>query len=254
VDTVFVAVPLDRGLRPGLVDRALALAWDGGADPVVVLTKADLSDDPAGEAARAATVCPAAPVVAVSATAGLGIGSLAPWLAPGRTVALLGPSGAGKSTLVNRLLAREAMATGEVRDSDARGRHTTVHRHLHVVPGCAVLVDTPGLREIALFGAEEGLGAAFADLEALAAGCRFRDCSHGKEPGCAVLAAVAEGTLDGVRLESWRKLRREEAHLERKLGLEAPWAAKRQRRARGRSVRAALDRKRGLREGEIPPG
>jgi ribosome biogenesis GTPase len=184
----------------------------------------------------------------------VGLDALAPWLAPGRSVALLGPSGAGKSTLANRLLAREAMATGGVRDGDARGRHTTVHRHLHEIPGGGVLVDTPGLREIALFGAEEGLDAAFADVAALAADCRFRDCAHGTEPGCAVLGAVADGTLAAERLESWRKLLREEAHLREKAGHGALWEAKARRRSWGRMVRDALDLKKGLRDGRIPPG
>lgn len=253
VDTVFVAIPLDRGLHPGLVDRALALAWDGGADPVVVLMKSDLVPDPEAAARAAATACPAAPIVAVSAATGAGIDALAPWLVAGRTVALLGPSGAGKSTLVNRLLGTEAMETGEVRDLDQRGRHTTVHRHLLPVPGGAVLVDTPGLREVALFGAEEGIGAAFADIEEIAARCRFTDCRHGTEPRCAVRAAVGDGTLDPARLESWRKLLREEAHLARKLGVEPAWQAKHQRRAWGRMVKDALARKQGLRDGRVDP-
>ncbi len=253
VDAVFVTVPLDRGLRPGLVDRALALAWDGGADPVVVLTKADLVPDPAAEVRRAVTACPAAPVVAVSAATGAGVQFLAPWLSPGRTVALLGPSGAGKSTLVNRLLGDAAMQTGEVRDWDGRGRHTTVHRHLLPIPGGAVLVDTPGLREVALFGAEEGIETTFADIVVLSAQCRFSDCRHDTEPSCAVRSAAETGALDPARLASWRKLQREEAHLQRKLGIEAVWLAKHRRRSWGRMVRAALDRKQGLRDGRIDP-
>ncbi len=243
VDVVLVAVPMDRGFRPGLADRALALAWDAGADPVVLLTKADLDPDPAARAREAALACPAAPVLAVSAATGAGLDALAPFLSPGRTAALLGPSGAGKSTLLNRLMGSEAMETGAVRDEDARGRHTTVHRHLHALPSGAFLVDTPGMREIALFGAEEGISEAFADVAALALSCRFRDCAHGAEPGCAVV-----GALDPARLESWRKLRREEAFLARKAGIAALWEEKARRRGFGRMVKEAKEAKRRSRD------
>jgi ribosome biogenesis GTPase len=248
VDTVLVTMPLDREFRAGLADRALALAWDGGAEPVLVLTKADLCENAAATALRVETLCPAARVVTVSAAAEGGVAALAPWLGPGRTAALLGPSGAGKSTLANRLCGGPVMETGEVRGWDGRGRHTTVHRQLLPLRGGGALVDTPGLREVALFEAEEGIGTAFADIAALAAACRFRDCRHASEPGCAVLAAADSGVLDPGHLESWRKVLREQAHLERKLGVQAAWAAKRQRRAWGRMVRDAVDRKRRLRD------
>lgn len=249
VDTVLLTASLQREFSPRRVERALALAWDGGADPVVLLTKADLHPDPAGAARAAAAACPGAPVVAVSAVSGAGLGALDPWLRPGSTVALLGPSGEGKSTLANRLLGADLQETGEVREEDRRGRHTTVDRHLLVLPGGALLVDTPGLREIALFDAGEGIAAAFAEIEEAAADCRFRDCRHAGEPGCAVEAAVAGGRIDPARLESWRRLLREESFLARKAGIRALWEAKRERRAHGRMVEDALEWKRRLRGG-----
>jgi ribosome biogenesis GTPase len=247
VNTVLVTLPLDRGVNPRLLERALALAWDGGADPVVLLTKADLDPDPGARAREAAAACPGAPVLPVSAATGDGVAALAAWLRPGSTACLLGPSGAGKSTLANRLLGAEAMATGEVREGDGRGCHTTVHRELLLLASGALLVDTPGLREIALFAAEEGIASVFADIEALARECSFRDCRHGTEPGCAVLAAEAEGRLDPARLEGWRRLGREEAHLARKAGVEALWEAKRRRRRWGRILREAKDDRRSRR-------
>ena len=249
VDTVLLTASLARPFSARRLERALALAWDGGADPVVLLTKSALHPHPEGAAREAAVACPGAPAVAVSAVTGAGIDALAPWLLPGRTVVLLGPSGEGKSTLANRLLGADLLETGGVRAVDGRGRHTTVDRHLVELPGGAFLVDTPGLREIALFDAAEGIASAFADIEEAALRCRFRDCGHDGEPGCAVEGAVAAGTLDGGRLESWRRLRREEAFLERKAGIAALWEAKRRRRAHGRMVEDALEWKRRLRGG-----
>ncbi|MFB4303591.1 ribosome small subunit-dependent GTPase A [Actinomadura sp. NTSP31] len=209
VDTVAIAVPLVPDPDLGRLERLLALAWESGARPVVVLTKADQVAS-AGEAeAAVAVAAPGVDVVACSAATGDGVEVVAAVLSG--TVVLVGPSGAGKSTLGNALLGADALATGAVRESDGKGRHTTVRRELLPLPGGGVLIDTPGLRGVGLFDAGDGLRRAFADIEELAGGCRFGDCAHAGEPGCAVLAAVADGSLAQRRLDSYRKLLRENA-------------------------------------------
>jgi ribosome biogenesis GTPase len=213
VDTVFLVSGLDGDFNPRRIERYLAAAWESGAEPVVVLNKADLAADLDARIAEAEAAAPGAAVVPLSALAGDGLGALAAWLAPGRTVALIGSSGVGKSTLVNALLGTERQATAAVREDDSRGRHTTTHRELVPLPGGALLLDTPGMRELQLWGDEESLDGAFPDIAGLAASCRFRDCRHEAEPGCAVLGAVDSGRLDGGRLVSWRKLQRELARL-----------------------------------------
>ncbi len=205
VDLVVITAPADR-LSPARVERELALAWDSGAQPLVVLTKADLA--PPGLEASLRDRLVGVDVLATSATADLGVEDLRQALRPHRTAVLLGPSGAGKSTLANAVVGGERLATGEVRASDARGRHTTTSRQLVVVPGGGVLIDTPGLRSLGL-GAEVDLDAAYPDIESLAVGCRFRDCRHQAEPGCAVTAAAGAGSLDPARLASFAKLQRE---------------------------------------------
>jgi ribosome biogenesis GTPase len=214
VDTVFLVMGLDRDYNPRRIERALVLAWESGAEPVIVLNKTDLSDEVEACRAEVEAAAPGVPVVALSAKRSEGLGDLGPWLRRGRTVALLGSSGVGKSTIVNRLLGEERQRTREVRESDQRGRHTTTHRELLALPGGGLLIDTPGLREIQLWATEEGLAAAFDDVETFAAGCRFRDCAHEAEPGCAVRAAVAEGRLLPERLASFHKLRAELRSLE----------------------------------------
>ncbi|MHB1501571.1 MAG: ribosome small subunit-dependent GTPase A [Candidatus Dormibacteria bacterium] len=212
VDVVLLAQALDRELNLHSLQRYLTLAWNSGAQPVVVLTKADCrSREETTESVRRATeAAAAAPVLAVSTVTGAGITELTDrWLRRGRTLALVGPSGAGKSTLVNRIIGAEAMATAEVR-ADGKGRHTTTHRELLVVPGRGILLDTPGMRGLGLWGSADGLERTFPDLELLAAACRFRDCAHDREPGCAVTAAIRAGTISSDRLESWRKLDREQ--------------------------------------------
>jgi len=208
VDVVLVAVPSVPEPRIGMVERMVALAWDSGATPVVVLTKSDLVADPQTMADELAGSAPGVDVVAVSATAPDGLAALHPYLSTGRTVCLVGRSGAGKSTLVNALLGTDHLATREIR-SDGKGRHTTTHRELVVLPAGGCLVDTPGLKGVGLWLGDDGLDRAFADIEELAAQCRFSDCRHESEPGCAVLAAIDAGTLPERRLESWRKLARE---------------------------------------------
>jgi ribosome biogenesis GTPase / thiamine phosphate phosphatase len=217
VDVALVVDPLAPGAsRPNArrLERYVALAWESGALPAVVLTKADLCADLDAAVAAARAAAPGAEVLALSSVTGANVAALDALLAPGRTAVLLGPSGAGKSTLANRLLGHDRLATREVRP-DGKGRHTTTHRELLRLAGGALLVDTPGMRELALWDADAGLDGAFAEVVALAGGCRFRDCAHEGEPGCAVRAAVADGRLDAARLAHWHALRRELAYLER---------------------------------------
>ncbi len=209
VDVVLLVSGLDGDFNPRRIERYLAAAWESGATPVVVLNKADLADDLEARLDEVRGVAPGVDVIALSALEGEGVEALASWLLPGRTLALLGSSGVGKSTLANALLGEARIATGAVREDDSRGRHTTTHRELLVLPCGALLLDTPGMRELQLWADEDALDGAFPEIAALAASCRFGDCAHESEPGCAVLAAEADGTLDAERLASWRKLQRE---------------------------------------------
>lgn len=213
VDVVFVTHALAGAPNLARIERELALVWDGGATPAVVLTKADLAEAPEAARAEVEGVAPGVPVHVTSAVTGIGIDELRTYLTDGRTVAFIGPSGAGKSTLVNALAGQDIRATREVRISDGRGRHATVARELVVLPGGGLVIDTPGLRAVGLWDSFEGLDQAFADIAALAAECRFRDCLHQTEPGCAVIAAVESGDLPSRRLESYRQLHAEIRHL-----------------------------------------
>lgn len=215
VDVVVVVEPTSPAPSPGRIERLLVIAWSSGALPLVVLSKAELADDLAAAVRAAAAVAPGADVVAVSAVTGFGMPDLAQRLAPGETVVLIGPSGAGKSTLVNALVGDDVAATAEVR-GDGRGRHTTTYRQLVPLPGGAVVIDTPGLRSVGVVGNEEAVDEVFAEIIALAEDCRFSDCAHQSEPGCAVIAAVADGTMPERRLESWHSLQREVAYQERR--------------------------------------
>jgi ribosome biogenesis GTPase len=210
VDHAIVVEPAQPEPDLARVERLLALAWESGAAPLVALTKVDLARDGEHLVTDLRAAAPGADVLAVSSVTGEGLDQLAAALAPGRTVVLLGPSGAGKSTLTNALAGVELMATRALR-ADGKGRHTTVHRELVTLPSGVLLIDTPGLRSVGLVDAPEGLARVFSDLEELASACRFSDCGHTVEPGCAVLAAVDEGELAPRRLESWRKLEREAA-------------------------------------------
>jgi ribosome biogenesis GTPase len=202
-----------EGLHPepdlGRIERFLALAWDCGAQPLVALTKADLVPDADAHRLEVAAVAPGVDVVVLSAVTGEGLDALRAYVTPGVTLALLGPSGAGKSTLTNALSGEDRMPTRALR-ADGKGRHTTAHRELVPLAGGAALIDTPGLRSVGLTAMDgDGLDMVFADIDELAAACRFTDCTHGQEPGCAVLAAVDSGELEQRRLASWRKLQRE---------------------------------------------
>jgi ribosome biogenesis GTPase len=209
LDTAAVVEPVDPAPDSGRIERLLALAWESGAEPLVVLTKADLAADPEALLAQVARLTAGVPVIAVSSATGLGLDALRPLVAPGRTLGLLGRSGGGKSSLVNALAGATVMGTQEIRRADGRGRHTTTHRALVPIPGGGAVLDTPGLRGVGLRDGASGLDRAFGDVAALAAECAFRDCSHAGEPGCAVAAALASGELTARRWESWRRLHRE---------------------------------------------
>lgn len=213
VDTAFVVAGLNEDVNLARLERYLAGVASSGARAVIVLTKADLAKSRLDSAVAIAGSM--APVAAVSSVTGAGFDDLEACLVPGQTVVVVGPSGAGKSTLINRLLGEERLATGDIR-ADGRGRHTTTHRMLLRLPGGALVIDTPGLRELQLWGSEDDVEGVFPEIEVAAAGCRFADCAHESEPGCAVRAAVATGTIDERRFASFEKLRREVAYLERK--------------------------------------
>jgi ribosome biogenesis GTPase len=229
VDIAFLVSSLNEDLNLRRLERYLILAWDSGASPVVLLTKADIADDVPGAIADVASVAVGIPVLAVSARTGEGMDAVMELLAPGVTAVLLGSSGVGKSTIVNALLGEDRLKTQEIRD-DGRGRHTTVRRELVQLPGGGLLVDTPGIRELQLWTVDDGLDEAFEDVTSLFAQCRFSDCRHDAEPGCAVKEALADGRLAPERWESYVKLQRELELLERRVDKRA--AAEQRRRIR----------------------
>ena len=216
VDTVFLVTALAGDLNVRRLERYLTMVWDGGAIPVVLLNKADLSDDPDGVAVSVRARLPLVDVLPVCATQAQGLDALTPYLRPAQTMALVGSSGVGKSTLVNRLLGREALRVGATSEADGKGRHTTTARQLVELPGGALLIDTPGMRELQPWADEAAVDAVFDDIGALAGGCRFTDCAHAGEPGCAVAEAVAAGRLAADRVEHFRRLAREAAFEARK--------------------------------------
>lgn len=246
VDTCLLVTSCNQDLSPRRLERGMILAWEAGAEPVLVLNKADLVDDAGSMASELTIALPGAEVHAVSAADGRGLDALAGHLASGRTVVLLGSSGVGKSTLTNRLLGEERLLTRDIREDDGKGRHTTTSRHLVRLPGGALLIDTPGTRELALWGDGDGdaTRSAFAEIDALAARCRFQDCAHEGEPGCAVRAAIESGELDGERLDSLKKLEREMERLAVKQGERAHWEERRKVRAFGRLVKEAQGERR----------
>jgi ribosome biogenesis GTPase len=208
VDAVFLVMSLNEDFNLRRLERYVTMAWESGAKPVIVLTKTDLDPDYALRVLEVEAIAFGIPVHAISSLTGDGLDLIRAHLAPGRTIALLGSSGVGKSTLINTLAGEELLATQTIREHDGEGRHTTRHRQLVLLPGGGLVVDTPGLRELQLWDGG-GIEEAFADVEELAGECRFNDCSHTQEPGCAVLAAVRSGDLPSERFQSWRKLQRE---------------------------------------------
>ena len=210
IDIAFVVSSLGPELEPRRIERYLVTIWESGATPEIVLTKADRLEDPWPMVAEVEAVALGVPVHVVSSITGQGLDALRARIQPGTTAVLVGSSGVGKSTLVNRFVGHEQMAVKEVREDDDEGRHTTSHRELILLPGGGIVIDTPGIRELQLWDASEGgMSETFSDVEELAAECKFNDCTHTSEPDCAVLAAVADGTLSNERLQSWFKLQRE---------------------------------------------
>jgi len=209
IDVAFVVTSMNADLNPHRIQRFLAAAMDSGARPVLVLTKSDLSADPQAEAAQVAALETQTLVLTVSAREGVGLEALRLQVKPGETCVLIGSSGVGKSTLVNAFLNEDRMATQAIRASDDQGRHTTSHRQLIPLPGGGLIIDTPGIREVGLIDAEEGVEAVFDDIEHLMQECRFTNCGHVSEPGCAVQAALADGTLEGSRWAHFQKLKSE---------------------------------------------
>jgi len=217
-DFVFILSSLNRDFKTSRIIRYLTQALQSGGMPVIILTKADLAEDYCATLAEVQRAAPGVPVHAVSAHTGFGLNALSEYLQPGKTVVFLGMSGVGKSSLLNALMEQEVMVVRAIREDDSRGRHTTTHRQLFMLPSGAMVIDTPGMRELGLMDANKGISAGFADVEALFAECRFGDCRHQTEPGCAVLAALADGSLTCERWESYTAQKRETKFTDDKAG------------------------------------
>jgi ribosome biogenesis GTPase len=227
IDTVLLVMSLNRDFSPRRIERYLAMIGDSGARPVILLNKIDLCTDVAAALAGIGTTAAGVAVHPISALLGQGLDALSQYFAPGRTVAVIGSSGVGKSTVINRILGEERQLVRAIRKSDDRGCHTTTSRHLLEVPSGGMLIDTPGMRELGLWESAEGLDQAFREIRDLQAACRFRDCRHGQEPGCAVRLAMEEGQLDPARYASYCKLQREQAFVASKQDQKARVANKR---------------------------
>ncbi len=245
VDTILLVMGLDGDFNLRRLERLLVTAWESGARPIVVLNKADLAEDLDGQRRAVAALVPGVEVLVTSCISGRGIDRVQPFLAAGETVVLIGSSGVGKSSLINRLAGREVMDTGAVRASDDRGRHTTTHRQLIALSSGALLIDSPGIRELVPWSGVEGLGGAFEDIQALAVGCRFRDCTHQGEPGCAVTQSVTEGRLEAGRLRNYRDLEKELRALEIRRDKAARRAAGKKAQAMYRGAKAVKRQRRG---------
>ena len=249
VDVVLLVAGLDNDFNLRRLERYVALAWSSGAEPVIILNKADVCDDVAGRTADVTMIAPGVPIRVLSALDGTGLESVLPLLEPGKTVALIGSSGVGKSTIVNAILGWDRQSTGAVRGTDQRGRHTTTMRELVVTPSGALLIDSPGMRSVGMWEIEEGLADAFADVEAFASQCRFSDCGHESEPGCAVQAAIEDGSLPASRLASQQKLARESAAYAMRVDHAARANSKKRWKAIHKSVRNHMKIKYGSESG-----
>jgi ribosome biogenesis GTPase / thiamine phosphate phosphatase len=243
IDVVFLVGGLDRDFNPRRLERYLVVAWESGATPVILLNKADLVDAPEQYADQVRAIAPGVDVHALSARDPQTLDVVRQYLSVGRTAALLGSSGVGKSTIVNRLVGFDLLRTQDVRLTDHRGRHTSTARQLVLLDSGGILIDTPGMRELQLWESGDALGDTFADIVSTAASCRFRDCRHLQEPGCAVRAAVASGTVPAARLESFHKLAAEREHQERQLDARALIEDKRNARVMGKALRKRLKEK-----------
>lgn len=237
VDSVFIVCGLDDNFNPARIERYLLLAWNGGANPVIVLSKADMCSNIDACLEQLAPIAMGTPIHVVSAINDEGLEVLSGYVSEGNTVALLGSSGVGKSTIINALLGYDRFSTGAVRDNDSKGRHTTTFREICMVENGGMLMDTPGMREIQLWSDDATLGASFEDVEALAAKCRFNDCSHESEPGCAVREAIQGGHLEASRLESLRKYQRELEHFAARQDAKLQAEKKQERKKFARTIR-----------------
>ena len=225
IDTVFLVSGLDRDFNLRRIERYLILVWESGASPIIILNKADLCDEIEARILEVESIAPYIPIIVLSAIENQGLDALLPYLGCGKTVALIGSSGVGKSTITNQLAQQEIQAVNSLR-KDERGRHTTTHRELIVLPSGGLLIDTPGMREIQFWNGSEGFQETFSDINELANSCRFRNCQHDLEPGCAVQAAILNGSLDERRFDSYQKLQQELKYMERKRDRKASLAEK----------------------------
>jgi ribosome biogenesis GTPase len=226
IDTVFLVSGLDRDFNLRRIERYLILVWESGANPAIILNKADLCNQVEQRRAEVEAIAPGVPIIVLSAIENKGIDALVPYLGIGQTVTLIGSSGVGKSTITNQLAQKDIQAVQSVREGDNRGRHTTTHRELIILPTGGLLIDTPGMREIQLWTGSEGFHETFADIDTLAKQCRFRNCQHDKEPGCAVQQALFDGTLNEQRFRNYQKMQQELEYLSRKQDQKAYLAEK----------------------------